>query len=183
MSSRRLSTLLPALVFAVLAIAFAWRLLLIEQGKAPNDIPSVMINRPAPDFALPPLIDGKPGAVLADLRGKVVLVNVFASWCGACRAEHATLRELPTQNLTLVGLDYKDKPEDGRAWLAKLGDPYAAIGIDRDGRTGIDFGVYGVPESYLLDKQGVIRFKQTGPLTPEAIRATILPLVERLNRE
>lgn len=182
MSARRLLPLLPVAIFLVLVAFFVRRLELIEEGNLPNMIPSVMINKPAPTYALPSLIAGKPDVTSADLKGHVTLVDVFASWCVPCRVEHPLLADIKKAGITLVGINYKDQPGDARAWLEKLGNPYDAIGADRDGRTGIDFGVYGVPESYLIDKQGVIRFKQTGPLTSEDIKNNLLPLAKELNR-
>jgi DsbE subfamily thiol:disulfide oxidoreductase len=184
---RRWSTLLPLVVFVVLVGFFAWRLVLITRGDAPNLIPSVMIDKPAPPFDLPPLMADRPGATAADFSGTLTLINFFSSWCIPCRAEHPLLVGLMTQpavkgKLRLVGIDYKDKPEDGRGWLSRLGDPYQAIGMDRDGRVGIDFGVYGVPESYLIDGQGRIRYKQVGPFTPEDIQSKLLPLLAELSK-
>ena len=182
MASRRILTLVPVAVFVVLVGFFIYRLALIERGNMPNMIPSVMINKPAPVFDLPPLFDGKPRVTSAALKGHVTLVDIFASWCVPCRSEHPLLTDIKQAGITLVGINYKDRPEDSRQWLAKLGNPYDAIGMDREGRVGIDFGVYGVPESYLIDKNGVIRFKQTGPLTAEDIQNRILPLAKELNR-
>ena len=182
MSKQRLFSLLPIVIFLVLVVFFVRRLELIEQGNMPDMIPSVMIDRPAPTYTLPSLIKGKPGVISADLKGKVTLVNMFASWCLPCRAEHPFLFEIKKAGITLVGINYKDKPENARAWLQQMGNPYDAIGSDLDGRVGINFGVYGVPESYLIDKQGVIRFKQAGPLTPEDIQNILLPLARELNK-
>ena len=183
MPPRRLLAFLPVLVFLVLAGFFAYRLVLIQQGDAPNMIPSVMIDKPAPDFDLPPLLAGMPGLKSADLQGKVTLISIFASWCVPCRAEHPYLMELAAKHrVNLVGINYKDKPEDATAWLERLGNPYAAIGTDRDGRVGIDFGVYGVPESYLIDRQGRIRFKQVGPFTAEDIEKKLMPLVAEVEK-
>jgi DsbE subfamily thiol:disulfide oxidoreductase len=182
MSSRRLLALLPALIFIVLAVFFVRRLQLIEEGNKPDIIPSVMINRPAPDFALPSLMQGKPDVTAAALKGHVTLVSIFASWCLPCRVEHPLLADVKNAGIVLVGIDYKDNPEDARAWLNKIGNPYDAIGADRDGRVAIDFGAYGAPESYLVDKQGIIRFKQTGPLTQEDIEGRLLPLARELSR-
>ena len=184
---RRWSTVLPLAVFAVLVAFFAWRLILITRGDAPNLIPSVMIDKPAPGFDLPPLTQDRPGMAAADLSGQVTLVNFFSSWCIPCRAEHPLLVDLMAQpgvkeRLRLVGIDYKDRPEDGRGWLSRLGNPYQAIGIDRDGRVVIDFGVYGVPESYLIDRTGRIRYKQVGPFTPDDIRGKLLPLLAELSK-
>ena len=183
---RNWTTLVPVVAFLLLAGVFAWRLVLIERGDAPNLIPSVMIDKPAPDFALPALLLDKPGLKAADLKGQLTLINFFSSWCVPCRAEHPLLVALMNGagkgKLTLVGIDYKDRPEDGRAWLSRLGDPYRAIGADHDGRVGIDFGVYGVPESYLIDRTGRIRYKQIGPFTPDDISDKLLPLVTELNK-
>jgi len=180
--ARRWIYLVPLAGFLVLGGFFIWRLYLVEQGFAPNLIPSVMINKPAPEFDLPPLIDGQPGFSSVDFKGKVTLVSFFASWCVPCREEHPILPMVKEAGIRLVGISYKDRPEDAKAWLGQLGNPYNAIGVDLYGRTGIDFGVYGVPESYLIDKNGVIRFKQTGPLTPEIIRHQIIPLAEKLSK-
>ena len=174
--------LLPLGVFAVLAGFFIYRLILIEQGNMPKDIPSVMINKPAPDFKLSALLKNKAGLKSADLKGKVTLVSFFASWCVGCLAEHPYFADLSGKGAVLAGIDYKDNPSDGQAWLKKNGDHYDVIAVDRDGRTGIDFGVYGVPEAYLIDKQGVIRYKQTGPITPDDIQEKLLPLIKELNK-
>lgn len=187
MMPKRWTTLLPLGVFLVLVAFFGWRLVLITKGDAPNMIPSVMIDKPAPGFDLPPLVLDRPGLKSTDLGGKVTLVNFFSSWCIPCRSEHPLLVDLMGQSsvkgrLQLVGIDYKDKPEDGRGWLSRLGNPYDAIAMDRDGRVGIDFGVYGVPESYLIDRQGRIRYKQVGPFTPDDIREKLMPLVAELNK-
>lgn len=173
---RRFLYVLPVAIFAVLGLFF-WRGLQMD----PKLIPSVLIDKPAPPIDLPPLLASLPGLKSADLQGKVTLVDFFASWCIPCRTEHPLLSGL-SGKVTLVGINYKDKPEDAKVWLDRLGNPYDAIAMDRDGRVGIDFGVYGVPESYLIDKQGRIRYKQTGPLTPEDIANKILPLVAELNK-
>ena len=180
MKIHRLLPFVPVILFLALVGFFIRRLELIEQGNMPNVIPSVMINRPAPDFDLPSLIVGKPDVTSAMLKGQVTLVDVFASWCVPCQAEHPFLFVFKKAGITLVGLNYKDKPEAARAWLQKMGSPYDEIGSDSAGRTAIDFGTYGVPESYLVDKNGIIRYKQIGPLTPEDIQNTILPLAKEL---
>ncbi len=172
----------PVLAFVGLAGIFVYRLYLAEEGFTPDLIPSVLINRAAPAFDLPPLFDGKPGLKTADLRGKVTLVNFFASWCAPCREEHPVLSQITKAGIILVGINYKDRPQDATAWLTELGNPYNLIATDFKGSAGIDFGVYGVPESYLIDKQGVIRFKQTGPLTPDDIKNKLIPLAEKLNK-
>ncbi len=173
---------LPLSGFVLLLGLFTFRLYLSSEGLAPNLIPSVMIDRAAPQFDLPPLFaDGSPLRT-EDLKGKVTLVNFFASWCIPCREEHDLLPEITQAGIDLVGINYKDRPEDAKQWLAELGNPFKQLVTDFDGRAGIDFGVYGVPESYLIDKQGIIRFKQTGPLTENVIRKQILPLAERLRQ-
>ena len=179
---RSLAYIVPLLAFAVLAGFFIYRLHLVEEGVAPNLIPSVLIDRPAPAFDLPPLLAGERGLKTADLKGKVTLINFFASWCLPCRIEHPVLPQITKAGIVLVGINYKDRPEDAKAWLAELGNPYRTVAVDAHGRTGIDFGVYGVPESYLIDKQGVIRFKQTGPLSTEIINNQLIPLAEKLGK-
>ena len=139
-----------------------------------------MIDRPAPDFALAGL-DGKDGLTRGTLAGQVALVNFFASWCVPCRAEHPLLlRIAEEEHVPLYGIAYKDKPADAARFLAQLGNPYRRIGLDESGRTGIDFGVYGVPETYLIDKDGHIRFRYVGPLTAEALERELLPRLKAL---
>jgi len=148
----------------------------------PRDVPSPLIDKPVPVFRLQTL--DTPSRLLssADMRGQVWLLNVWASWCGGCREEHPVLVEFAkTRTVPIVGLDYKDQPDDARRWLDNFGDPYVASVSDPDGRTGIEFGVYGVPETFVIDKAGIIRHKQIGPITPEVLRDTILPLVKKLN--
>jgi DsbE subfamily thiol:disulfide oxidoreductase len=174
--------LAPLLAFAILGGFLIHRLRLAAEGDAPNLIPSVLINKPAPAFDLPPLRAGESGFKTADLRGRVTLVSFFASWCGPCRVEHPLLPQVAKAGITVIGVDYKDKPREAKAWLAELGDPYRTVVVDANGRTGIEFGLYGVPESYLIDKQGVIRFKQVGPLTPEVVQHRLIPLAETLNK-
>jgi DsbE subfamily thiol:disulfide oxidoreductase len=155
----------------------------MQRGDTPDLIPSAMIGKPAPSFDLPALKTDKTGLRSTDLPGRVTLVNFFASWCLPCRAEHPLLVELAgTGKLRLVGIAYKDKPDDTLAWLGKLGDPYQALAVDQSGRTAIDFGVYGVPESYLIDRAGVIRFRQVGPFSRDDIQGKLLPLVAELSR-
>jgi DsbE subfamily thiol:disulfide oxidoreductase len=174
--------LLPLAIFLVLTGFFVYRLMLIGQGHMPNDIPSVMINQPAPQFNLPPLLKKTAGFKTDGLKGKVTLVSFFASWCVECLAEHPYLATLSGKGAVLAGIDYKDNDAAGQAWLKKNGNPYDIVAVDRSGRTAIDFGLYGVPESYLIDKRGVIRYKQTGPLTPAEIEGRLLPLIKELNK-
>ena len=173
---------LPLGFFIILVGFFVFRLSLIEKGNMPKDIPSVMLGKPAPEFNLPPLLANKAGLKTADLKGKVTLVNFFASWCVDCLVEHRYLADLSGKGAVLAGIDYKDTPANGQAWLKKNGNPYNVIAIDNDGHTGIDFGVYGVPETYLIDKQGIIRYKQTGAVTPQIITEKLLPLIKELNK-
>jgi cytochrome c biogenesis protein CcmG/thiol:disulfide interchange protein DsbE len=146
-------------------------------------VPSPLIGKPAPAFALAQLHEPGKTLTTAEMRGQVWLLNVWASWCVSCRVEHPLLIDLAKANVVpVIGLAYKDKPEDGLAWLAANGDPYKLSIVDLDGRVGIDFGVYGVPETFVIDKAGVIRYKQIGPLTADALKQTILPLVRDLQQ-
>ena len=148
----------------------------------PREVPSPLIGKPAPAFALTRLDDAGKTIRRDDMLGKVWLLNVWASWCAACRDEHPHLMTFSrTRQLPMIGLNYKDTRTDGLGWLARFGDPYDASLFDQDGRVGIDFGVYGVPETFLIDKQGVIRFKHIGAVTPEVIEKRILPLLKELN--
>ncbi len=149
----------------------------------PREIPSPFIGKPAPSFKLTQL--GKPDKTISnqDMLGKVWLLNVWASWCVSCRQEHPVLMHFAkTGAVPIIGLNYKDKRDEGTAWLSEFGNPYLTSAFDADGRVGIDFGVYGVPETFVIDKKGVIRMKYTGPITPEAISQKLLPLIKELNR-
>ena len=167
---------LPLAIFLALAF-FLWRGLSLD----PREIPSPLIGKPVPAFSVPLLSDSTKTLSSTELRGKVYLLNVWGSWCVSCREEHPVLVELSKQGgLPIYGLNWKDGHEDAVAWLARFGNPYAAVGVDRDGKVAIDFGVYGAPETYLVDRKGIIRFKQTGPLTPKIIDEQIKPLVAKL---
>jgi cytochrome c biogenesis protein CcmG, thiol:disulfide interchange protein DsbE len=173
---RKLLFLLPALLFALLLAAFA-----IGLRHDPHLLPSALIDRPAPDFALQGLYEAADELTRKDLEGRVTLVNFFASWCVPCREEHPQLMKLAhSPGVVLDGIAYKDKPEDSRSFLDRLGNPYGRVGVDRAGATGIDFGVYGVPETYVVDRGGHVRYRHVGPLSPEDVREKILPLIERL---
>jgi len=147
----------------------------------PHEVPSPLIGKPAPAFSLAQLHDPTKQFSPQDMKGQVWLLNVWASWCVSCKIEHPILLALSHKNIVpIYGLDYKDKREAGMAWLQEGGDPYVLSASDMEGRIGIDYGVYGVPETYVIDKQGVIRYKQIGPVTPESLREKILPLVAEL---
>ncbi len=175
---RRLSFVLPVVVFVGIAIAFGVGLTL-----RPQDIPSALIGKPVPQFDLPPVEGRSLGLSSEDLRGEVSLVNVFASWCPECRVEHPILMELARSGVGPVhGLNYKDRPDDARRWLDQLGDPYTRTGADLDGRVAIDWGVYGVPETFVVNRFGEIEYKRIGALNPEVLRDEVLPLIERLRQ-
>ncbi|MDP1605125.1 MAG: DsbE family thiol:disulfide interchange protein [Rhodocyclaceae bacterium] len=149
----------------------------------PREVPSPLVGKPAPDFSVPQLHDESAKFSPREMAGKVWLLNVWASWCVSCREEHPILNEFAKTGVApLVGLNYKDKREDGIRWLARFGDPYLLSAFDLDGRVGINYGVYGVPETYVIDKAGVIRFKQIGPVTPAVLQNKIIPLVQELNK-
>lgn len=153
---------LPLAVFAAIVAA-----LVVGLTLNPRDIPSALIDKPVPYFDLPPLIEGAGGLSSADLAsGEVVLVNIFASWCAPCLIEHPFLSEMAAQGITIHGIAYKDAPEATRAMLDRLGNPYTRVGVDRDGRAGIELGVYGVPETFVVSGDGRIRHKHVGPILP-----------------
>ncbi len=174
---RYLRYLIPLAVFLLLA-AFLWQGLKLD----PRDIPSPLVNKPAPQFDLPLLADPAVHIKRDEMLGQVWLLNVWASWCVSCRQEHPVFMRLARQNIVpIYGLNYKDTREAGINWLNDFGNPYVASGFDVNGRVGLDYGVYGVPETYVIDKQGVIRYKHTGPVSDEAMMTTIVPLVKELN--
>ena len=170
--------LLPLLGFVVL-LAF----LAVGLTLNPKEVPSPLIGKPAPAFRVAQLQTESSNISPEDMRGKVWLLNVWSSWCVSCREEHPVLVEFAQQNLVpIIGLNYKDKREDGLAWLAERGNPYLVSAYDREGNIGIDWGVYGVPETFVMDKQGIIRYKHTGPVTPDALKNKLIPLIKELNR-
>ena len=177
----RLVYIIPLIVFATVATAFGVGLTL-----KPNIVPSALIDKPVPEFTLAGLpgdgVESGKGFSSADLTGRVSIVNVFASWCFPCRVEHPLLMRLARNpKVRIFGLNYKDRPEDARAWLKELGNPYDRIGVDRDGRIAIDWGVYGVPETFIIDAEGRIRYKHVGPITPSDLDEIIVPIIERLS--
>ncbi len=174
-----LKYVIPLLLFIVMAVFLALGLKL-----DPREIPSPLIDKPAPEFSLPVL--GNPDRTLSkvDMAGKVWLLNVWASWCFSCREEHPVLNQLAQRHVVpIVGLNYKDEPGAARQWLGQLGNPYNVSIMDQEGRTGIDYGVYGVPETFVIDKQGMIRYKHTGPVSSKDVQEIFLPLIARLQSE
>jgi len=173
---RRRIFLLPLLVFGIISVAFAIGLTL-----NPRDIPSVLIGKPVPEFTLPPVQGRTLGLSTPDLKGEVSMVNVFASWCTACKEEHPILMDLARRGVAPIhGLNYKDKPNDAQTWLDSLGDPYTRTGADISGRVAIDWGVYGVPETFIIDAKGRIAYKHIGAINEKALNDKILPLIRKL---
>jgi cytochrome c biogenesis protein CcmG/thiol:disulfide interchange protein DsbE len=172
---KSLKFIIPLALFGVL-VFFLWRGLSLN----PREVPSPLVGKPAPAFALPTLGDGTT-LKREDLLGKVWVLNVWASWCAPCREEHPLVIAFAKRSgVPVYGLNYKDKPVAATQWLQQLGNPYAATLVDADGKAGIDWGVYGVPETFVIDKTGVIRYKHIGPLTEEAVRTRLEPLVKEL---
>lgn len=183
----RLRYLIPAALFLVLGAGFVYALVAIQSGKKnPSAVPSALIGKPAPEFALPAPAGFAQGLSTADLKGKVTILNVFASWCPPCHAEHPLLLELAKEAnggaFQLVGLNWKDKDEKLAAWFKEAGDPFSRIGADRTGRIGIEWGVYGAPETYVLDRDAKVVYRYAGPLTKELIRDEIRPLLAKLQK-
>ena len=171
--------LLPLIAFAILVIFLA-----IGLTKDPRKLPSPFIGKEAPSFTLPLLHQLDKSFAPEYMRGKVWVLNVWASWCVSCRAEHQVLNELVKYNkVNLIGLNYKDEVVDARRWLSQYGDPYQLSISDIEGLTGIDWGVYGVPETFVIDKKGIVRLKHTGPVTHKDIKEKIIPLLKQLEKE
>src|SRR5216684_9086731 len=176
---RRIVFLGPLIAFVGLAVVLAWGM-----TPEPGTIPSALIAKAVPDFRLPPVKGRILGLASADLNGEVSLVNVFASWCTACREEHPVFMQLNAAGIVPVhGLNYKDQPDDAARWLNTMGDPYTRTGADISGRTAIDWGVYGVPETFVITKDGHIAHKHIGAVTPQVLEGTILPLIRRLRQQ
>lgn len=175
----KLGFLAPVLTFTAIAGVLVYALFFLD----PKDIPSELISKPAPEFNLEPVPAHEPGLQTKDLRqGKITLLNVFASWCVACLAEHPKLMALKKNgSVEIFGLNYKDRPEAAASWLARNGDPYSRTGMDLNGRVGINFGVYGVPETFVMGPDGKILDKIIGPITDEDLEKRILPLVKDMN--
>ena len=170
---------LPLILFFLLVI-----LLGVGLTLDPREVPSPYIGKAAPSFNLPKLYASTDSISLEDMKGKVWLLNVWASWCRACRSEHQVINRFVKNNqIDVIGLNYKDNADEAKQWLDDLGNPYVSVAVDRDGRTGIDWGVYGVPETFVIDKKGIIRYKNIGPVTQQSIDDTILPLIIDLEQE
>jgi len=175
---RRPAFLVPLAVFTALAVLLAVGLTL-----KPREIPSPLIGKPVPAFELPHVRGRTLGLASADLKGAVSIVNVFASWCVACREEHPLFMQMRREGLVPIhGLNYKDQPADAQKWLDDLGDPYTRTGADIDGRVAIDWGVYGVPETFVIDREGRIAYKHIGAVTPKLLQETLRPLIAKLRR-
>jgi cytochrome c biogenesis protein CcmG/thiol:disulfide interchange protein DsbE len=175
---KRLLAIVPVVAFAVLLVGFA-----VGLKRDPSILPSVLIGKPVPAFALPGVKPGAPGLASSELVGEPMLLNVFASWCGACRVEHPTLMRLSSEGVVIHGLDWKDEPAAGAAWLDQHGDPYRRAGNDRTGRAGIDLGVSGAPETFVIDRKGHVRYRQVGAITPQVWNDKISPLMAQLRAE
>lgn len=174
-----LKFIVPLVLFIMMAVFLALGL-----NLKPSEIPSPLLNKLAPVFTASKLQSSGEKLSPADLKGKVWLFNVWASWCVSCRAEHPVLNQLAQQQAAIiVGLNYKDEPEAAKQWLATLGNPYNDSVMDVDGRIGLDWGVYGVPETFVIDKQGIVRYKHTGPVTEEDMEKIFLPLIAKLQAE
>ena len=179
MIARRLLFIAPFAAFTALVVYFAGGL-----QRDPSIIPTVLIDKPVPTFELPPIEGYEHGFSTEDLKGEVTLVNIFGSWCIACHVEHPLLMELSAEgDIPIMGIDWKDPPGAGAAWLKKYGDPYTRVGDDRDGRVAIDFGVTGAPETFVVDGNGRIRYKQVGPITPLIWREDIEPIIREIRNE
>ncbi len=171
--------LIPLISFLALLGYFAHGL-----KKDPSAIPSALLNRPVPVFELPPIQGFNEGLSTDTLKGRVSMINIFASWCVGCAIEHPVLVDIAVQgDILITGINWKDKPGDGTAWLKRHGNPYAFIGDDTDGRVAIDFGITGAPETFIVDKKGVIRYKQVGPITADIWKYDLKPIIERLKNE
>jgi cytochrome c biogenesis protein CcmG/thiol:disulfide interchange protein DsbE len=177
--TRRIAAFVPLMAFLAVAVALAW-----GTARDPSTIPSALIGKAVPEFTLPPVKGRTLGLASADLNGEVSLVNVFASWCTACREEHPVFMQLKADGIVPVhGINYKDQPDDAARWLNTMGDPYTRTGADISGRTAIDWGVYGLPETFVITKNGQIAHKHIGAVTPKVVDNTILPLIRRLRQQ
>lgn len=175
---KRYLLVVPLVLFGGLALMLGVGLTLDT-----SEVSSPLVGKPAPEFQAPGLQDSASGVALSDLKGEVALINIWASWCATCRQEHPYLMALSRQGVPIYGIDYKDERAKAIAWLEEFGNAYQAVGFDPDGKVGMDWGVYGVPETYVIDRQGVIRHKQTGAITAQSLREELQPLIAKLRRE
>jgi cytochrome c biogenesis protein CcmG/thiol:disulfide interchange protein DsbE len=175
---KRLVAILPVAAFVLVLLGF-----MVGLRRDPAILPSMLIGKPLPAFNLPPLKASQPGLASADLTGEPMLLNVFASWCGPCREEQPTLLQMKSEGVKIVGLDWKEEAAAGARWLDENGDPYLRAGNDSTGRAGIDLGVSGVPETFVVDRRGRVRYRQVGAITPEVWVQTIAPLMAKLKAE
>ena len=175
----KIKFLIPLLAFVLLVI-----LLAVGLSNDPRKVPSPLVGKAAPDFELPRLTDPSVKFSPQSLKGKVWLLNVWASWCSGCRVEHPVLNELAKQNIvSIIGFDYKDTNADAKNWLNKLGNPYRLVVTDQKGLVGFDYGVYGVPETFFIDKKGIIRYKHIGPISYKDLTEIVIPLIMELKAE
>lgn len=171
--------ILPALMLVIVAAFFGYGL-----TRDPHELPSLLIDRPMPPFELEPLGDDTPLLTMEDLQGEVSLVNIFGSWCVACAVEHPMLMDIGDSGLVrLYGVDWRDPPGTGAAWLRQYGNPYERVGVDSDSRLAVELGVTGAPETFLIDRSGYIRYKHIGPITPAFWQDTLLPLIRELESQ
>jgi cytochrome c biogenesis protein CcmG, thiol:disulfide interchange protein DsbE len=177
--SNRWLYVLPLLMLVIMAAFFAYAL---TQNRNPADIGEPLVGHKAPQIDLPPLHEGGARLTSADWQGKVTVVNFFASWCAPCLVEHPLFLRMKGEGVRLQGINYRNKPEEAKAWLARLGDPYERIGADPDGKAGVEFGISGVPETFVIDKAGIVRLHLRRPLTPDDVNTVILPRVRELSK-
>lgn len=170
----------PLIVFGLLVVLLVVGLM---NAKYVRDVPSPLIGKPVPEFSIATVENQQQMFSHTDLKGQVSLVNIWASWCVSCRAEHKLLNAIAQQGIKIYGINYKDELMDARRWLAAFGNPYVKSAHDISGRAGIDWGVYGTPETFVIDKKGMIRYKHTGPLHQEDMQKKILPLIEQLQAD
>ena len=176
---RALKFLVPLALFA----GIAW-FLLLGLSRDPREVPSPLIDKPAPAFSLPVLGDPSRQVTLEQMKGQVWVLNVWGSWCAGCKVEHPLLNDFARKDIApILGMAWKDKPEASKAWLAQLGDPYKVSGMDLDGKVAIDWGVYGAPETFVIDKAGIVRDKHIGPLTRDVLDQRLIPLIRRLQAQ
>ena len=178
----RLSYFLPVIIILTLAAIFWSYLGGIKDGKSIQDLPSALIDKPAPVSKLPSINSGDKGFDSAVLKGKVTLVNVWASWCAPCRIEHPRMMQLAREGVAIYGINYKDTPEAAKGFLAELGNPYKTVGADRTGKVSIDWGVYGYPETFVIDPKGRIRYRHVGPIMAQDLTDKIRPLIKALSK-